>query len=83
MTSLTRPDRLEPTSCGSHAVKAPAAPSWSALLNELLAAINTRREQRAAIAALRRMDERELRDIGIGRMEIEAAVRGEIRRGRR
>lgn len=38
---------------------------------------------RAAIASLRECDEHALHDIGIGRSQIEAAVRGRIPRGPR
>ena len=40
-----------------------------------------RRRERAAIAQLHAMSDRELRDIGLTRSEIDLAVRGELDRG--
>jgi uncharacterized protein YjiS (DUF1127 family) len=42
----------------------------------LLRGLLTREKRRAAIKALRQLDDRELRDIGLSRDQIEAAVRG-------
>ena len=53
-----------------------------ALLRRLGAFLATRRRHREALVALRNMDERELRDIGISRSDIEAAVGGTLRRPR-
>ena len=46
---------------------------WVGICTHALAA---RWERRAAINALRKRDDRELRDIGLARCQIEAAVRG-------
>jgi uncharacterized protein YjiS (DUF1127 family) len=59
--------------------------SWGktlvAILRAWWLAYLTLRLERAAIIQLRAMSERELRDIGLTRSQIEPAVRGELDRG--
>ncbi len=59
-----------------------AVAGWR-LLNRLLAAWRWRRERAEAIRALRAWDDQALKDIGLTRGEIRAAVDGELQRGER
>ena len=51
---------------------------FAASLRRLLSSYVAWRLERAAIAALRSMSDRELRDIGLNRSEIETAVKTEV-----
>lgn len=55
---------------------------WTSLAT-LTAKVRERRDHYLAIAELNGMDDRLLTDIGISRNDIDAAVAGEVRRGRR
>ena len=55
--------------------------TFVALVKALWLAYLARRVERAAIMQLRAMSERELRDIGLTRSQIEPAVRGELDQG--
>lgn len=84
MSTLARHDQLESTSCGTCVATGHAVPAPGALLRRLLDAWQNHRSEREAMDALRRLDDRELRDIGLGRSDIEGAVRGTLQmRGRR
>ena len=52
------------------------------LFGRLVATLRWRRQRAAAIRALRAWDDQALKDIGLTRGEIRAAVDGELQRGR-
>lgn len=61
---------------GHHSIAKTASIAALALVKSLAARFHSELTIRAAIRALRRMDDRTLADIGICRAEINAAVRG-------
>lgn len=61
---------------GHHSFVKTASVAALDLIKSLVARIENELAVRAAIRALRRMDDRSLADIGICRAEINAAVRG-------
>lgn len=77
--------RHGPRSAASFIAAAQAA--WSAAMRRIasswlaksLAAVAAKRRARNAIHELRRWDDHMLRDVGLDRMHIEAAIRGEHR----
>jgi uncharacterized protein YjiS (DUF1127 family) len=69
---------------GIHAITRPARPPWLVpALKGWWAAYRRRRSERLAVERLRGMSERELKDIGIVRPQIEFAVRHGDERYRR
>ncbi|HWE21138.1 MAG TPA: DUF1127 domain-containing protein [Hyphomicrobiaceae bacterium] len=60
----------------------PRARRLTAILKRWWAAYERRRVERLAIARLEEMSDRQLKDIGIARSQIEFAVRGEPHRDR-
>lgn len=78
MSFLIRSDRLESTSCGEFAAHASPLAAAGSYWQRLVERWQNQRRDREAIAALRRLDDRELRDIGLGRSDIEGAVRGTL-----
>jgi uncharacterized protein YjiS (DUF1127 family) len=55
-------------------------PSWlSSRAQQLVRALLRSGQRRAAIRTLRKLDDRELKDIGLHRDQIEAAVHGSVR----
>ena len=85
MSTLTRHEFFKSSHHhgGLAAGRSPAAVA-GALLRHAWQRLKAWRIERRAIGDLSRLDDRELRDMGISRFEIEAAARGTLgRRGRR
>jgi uncharacterized protein YjiS (DUF1127 family) len=83
VTDVTTSEMTMSTPLSAHATAGqPRARRLTAILRRWWAAYERRRVERLAIACLEAMTDRQLKDIGVTRSQIEFAVRGEPHRDR-